>query len=477
MAGIPVFATEVAAAGAVRATSRFSNGERQLLKSIDSHIKTQLGLDQSKELAALAADYAILTTDGYRYFIANDAIAITLPAAADSIGRSITFLNAGTGAVTIVRNADAANIAGVASTYALGSTAGATIQLLCDGDEWHDVTPAPLEITNAMISASAAIATSKLADSAQIDYLALAGTLTTGGAVTVGASAGTIDQSVAAGASPAFTSAVLTTPVVTTNGSIDVSAAGTLAIGTSIGTNALSLGSATGSVACVNDLSVASALDIVGNVTNDSGTAIFNPTSAGATALRAIKGQAKSGTDVASVGDLIGCYGVSTFQDGTGTHNASATMAGLLSWTEMLDTNVTFSSGGIFAGARVICETVQDLDSIAGGGESALIYAQAYNNATGGNLDYGVAVVNNQETANKNITSALYAHAEGGATFTNIIDCSTAAATNFAKFADGIGGANVGGMDKDPSAVASDGYLQLTIGGVGYQIPVYAGTT
>jgi len=50
--------------------------------------------------------------------------------------------------------------------------------------------------------------------------------------------------------------ATLIAPVITTNGSIDVSGAGTLAIGASMGANPLSLGSATGSVNIVNDLTV-----------------------------------------------------------------------------------------------------------------------------------------------------------------------------------------------------------------------------
>ena len=211
-------------------------------------------------------------------------------------------------------------------------------------------------------------------------------------------------------------------------------AQGSILVGNASGVGAALDASASTKILIGNG-TTAAAFALSGDVTMTNGGVVtigevnhatnFIVTSAGDAAIRSIKGQAKSGTAVAAVGDLVGVYGVATFEDGTGTMGASKTMAGGLFWTELLDTNVVFSSGGIFAGIRNIVEVVQDLDSIAGGGESALIYHQAYNNATGGNLDYGVYVGNNMDTANKIIGTAFHAYSATGASFNYGIDFST----------------------------------------------------
>ena len=73
-------------------------------------------------------------------------------------------------------------------------------------------------------------------------------TLDTFAATTSAELASVISDETGSGALVFGTSPELTTPTITTGGSIDVSGAGTLAIGASMGANALSLGSATGSV-------------------------------------------------------------------------------------------------------------------------------------------------------------------------------------------------------------------------------------
>ena len=88
------------------------------------------------ELAASAADYAILDKDGYGVFIVNDAITITLPDASDNAGRRILFIQLGTAVLTIEQNADDANIAGADSDYTALDAAGDRAELVSTGAEW-----------------------------------------------------------------------------------------------------------------------------------------------------------------------------------------------------------------------------------------------------------------------------------------------------------------------------------------------------
>lgn len=85
--------------------------------------------------------------------------------------------------------------------------------------------------------------------------------------LTVSASCGTLNQSVASGASPAFTSCVLTTPLIVAGSSIDVNAAGTLSIGASAGANAITIGGATSSVDVAGVLNVDSTADASSSTT------------------------------------------------------------------------------------------------------------------------------------------------------------------------------------------------------------------
>ena len=90
----------------------------------------------TSELAASAADYAITATDGYNTFIVNDAISLTMPNAADNAGRRILFVQLGTAVLTLVQNADDANIAGADANYVAMDAAGDRAELVSTGLEW-----------------------------------------------------------------------------------------------------------------------------------------------------------------------------------------------------------------------------------------------------------------------------------------------------------------------------------------------------
>lgn len=90
-------------------------------------------------LAALAADVVITATDGLETFIVNDAISITLPVAADNIGRKFTFVQLGTAVLTIAQNADDANIGGFDTDFVSCDAAGDRIEIISTGVEWLTV--------------------------------------------------------------------------------------------------------------------------------------------------------------------------------------------------------------------------------------------------------------------------------------------------------------------------------------------------
>lgn len=88
------------------------------------------------ELAAAAADYAVTDTDGYISFIVNDAISITMPTAATNAGRKIQFVQLGTAVLTLVQNADDANINGADANYVGMDAAGDRAEFISTGAEW-----------------------------------------------------------------------------------------------------------------------------------------------------------------------------------------------------------------------------------------------------------------------------------------------------------------------------------------------------
>ena len=91
------------------------------------------------ELAAEAADYAITTLDGYKVFIVNDGITITLPDASDNAGRKILFIQLGSATLVIGQNADDANIAGADADLTTLNAAGDRIELVSTGIEWLEI--------------------------------------------------------------------------------------------------------------------------------------------------------------------------------------------------------------------------------------------------------------------------------------------------------------------------------------------------
>ena len=87
-----------------------------------------------KYLAAAADDFALASGDGFGLVIVNDEIAVTMPVLEE--GRVIRFLQVATAALTVVQNADGANIAGADATYAALDAAADTATFYCDGSEW-----------------------------------------------------------------------------------------------------------------------------------------------------------------------------------------------------------------------------------------------------------------------------------------------------------------------------------------------------
>jgi len=161
----------------------------------------------------------------------------------------------------------------------------------------------------------------------------------------------------------------------------------------------------------------------------DGGTAILSTNTTDSTTTARHKFQSKSDGGASTVGDMLGVYGVSTL---TSTDNlASAkTMAGVMGWTEVLGTGTLSTGGTVIAGARIILQTARTL-SPASGRASAIIYAEAWNDATGGDIDAGVYILNNMQTGAKTFAAGIKIHsgdgAAGGADFTYGLDWSGAA--------------------------------------------------
>ena len=112
--------------------TRFNKRELKVLETAltDSN---QYGVSS---LAAAAADYAITDVDGYSTFVVNDAITITMPAAATNVGRILTFSLVAAAVLTIAQNADDANIGGADADYTTLDAAGDSAQFVCNGAQW-----------------------------------------------------------------------------------------------------------------------------------------------------------------------------------------------------------------------------------------------------------------------------------------------------------------------------------------------------
>jgi len=107
--------------------------ERKVIEAVNGN-----PLLRVKSIAAAGADYAILAKDGFETFIANDAVTITMPVAADNEGRKISFIQkaAGVTILTVAQNADGANINGADANFVTMNTAGDRAEFICDGAEW-----------------------------------------------------------------------------------------------------------------------------------------------------------------------------------------------------------------------------------------------------------------------------------------------------------------------------------------------------
>jgi hypothetical protein len=118
-----------------------------------------------------------------------------------------------------------------------------------------------------------------------------------------------------------------------------------------------------------------------------------------------------------TVGDMQCVHGYLTL----GATNTLATNAAVYPLSAWLDLpSVTTGTGNLIAGLRVIVDVNnQDLSSLAGGGESALIYAQKWSD-TGGDLEHGLRLVCGGGTGSiKNMISMA---ATGSATIGQLFD-------------------------------------------------------
>ena len=207
------------------------------------------------------------------------------------------------------------------------------------------------------------------------------------------------------------------------------------------------------------------------------GTALLSTNTAGDTTTARHKFQSKSDGGATEVGDLLGLYGVATVT-ATDTVADAKTITGLLTWTEVLSSGDISGGGGgtVIAGARHIFQTVQDLTGV-GGRASALVYAEAWNDATGGDIHAGLYILNNQQTAAKTIESAIHVQSgdgfAGGADFLYGLNFAQAKLTTaIAIFPDD------GAIASDAAEISatSAGWLKIVVGSETRYINLYSGT-
>lgn len=86
--------------------------------------------------AVVDSAFSLSSDDGIDYVRSSGAITVTLPKAAESAGRRITFLQSDANILTIAQNADGANIDGAASDFTSLDAADDWAEFFCTGSEW-----------------------------------------------------------------------------------------------------------------------------------------------------------------------------------------------------------------------------------------------------------------------------------------------------------------------------------------------------
>ena len=116
---------------------------------------------------------------------------------------------------------------------------------------------------------------------------------------------------------------------------------------------------------------------------------LIDVTASAAANLRGLRVNVRSGDN--AVGDLQCVHGYLDVEDGA-TINANAAVYPLSAWLNITDGATHIAAGNVICGLRVIVDVnSEDLTSLAGGGESALIYAQTW--AGTGSIDEGLRLV------------------------------------------------------------------------------------
>lgn len=87
-------------------------------------------------LAVTDSALSLSPDDGITHVRNTGAVTITLPAAAESKGRCISFLQTDAAVLTIAQNADGANIDGADANFTSLDAADDQVELFCDGSEW-----------------------------------------------------------------------------------------------------------------------------------------------------------------------------------------------------------------------------------------------------------------------------------------------------------------------------------------------------
>lgn len=226
-----------------------------------------------------------------------------------------------------------------------------------------------------------------------------------------------------------------------------------------------------GAVTASDVLVVDSNKALVSSSSISTGVIQIEMTSDGTTAARALKSRAYGPTS-GSCGDLIGMYALAEMQGGA-TSATSSTIASYLGWTTVTATD-TIGSGNVVAVARFIFDSAQDLQSIGGGGRSAIIYGELWGTA-GADVNYGLGLQNN--LAGNTITSMIWMRSAGD-DVTNAIELSNA------PYFDSLFEFNAADTDKcieaNTNAITTTEtayHLRITVGGTPYYIPCFDAKT
>lgn len=139
----------------------------------------------------------------------------------------------------------------------------------------------------------------------------------------------------------------------------------------------------------------------------------FRAVATGTTAAKGIKCRAlslASGTN----GDILGADLQAVFQSGS-TTQANTTIAGMLAWADLSVGDATIGNGNIIAGVRAVLESGQNLQSMGGGGQSAIFYGNQWATA-GSRINAGIWIANGATDGSVATMQCILGASSGSAT-------------------------------------------------------------